>query len=266
MIIFPDSEGGKIEYEVVADALKAMVETLAKKHKSDTPIHVKAMRPRTVWFMDLQVPTKVPVAELTLNSDSRGRMLYTVESKRIKNDKFSVHSSGYTTRTSISGAAIQKVLARYVTPYAPQEIAGMSAAKVRNAHLMWKVEPHKALQLDVLVAGNMKTLMEEVRNLVAQGVVFATEPFKALGTTGVDLYTQKLFRESTSDKYTMAFFNLDGRVTVVHPNSGTSLVAGVGDLPADMQQNISMLRLMEPEQFVPGVGYRVNEQTFWVAS
>lgn len=261
MIIFSDN------YEVVASGLKAAVEAFAKKHKSDTPIHVTGIRPDSVHFMDLRVPTKIPVATLEAGREyGNEKLSYKVTSDRIKNAIYSPQSAGYRTRKTTSVPILQKMLTRCVLPYEPYEIAKMTSDKVRSAHMLWKLEPQKALQLDVNYAGGMKTLMEEVRNLVAQGATFITEPFKGLAATGVDLYEQKLFRESLSDKYTMAFFNPDGRVVVVHPKLGSDTVAGVGDLPGHMQQNIALLRLAESEKFIPEVGYRANEQTFWVVS
>jgi hypothetical protein len=155
---------------------------------------------------------------------------------------------------------------KHVVPYAPHEIAEMTSEEICTAHILWRVEPQKELHSYVGFAGGTKVLMEEVRNLVAQGATFITQPFKDLATTGVGLYEQKLFRESASDKYTMAFFNPDGSVIVVDPKLGNGTVAGVGDLPVHMQQNIAMLRLTELEKFIPEVGYRANEQTFWVAA
>jgi hypothetical protein len=126
---------------------------------------------------------------------------------------------------------------------------------------------------------NSRVIDTELRNLIRLGVEFVTPEFKAaaaqflaadaqaaavkaqrVGAYFIQLREDRVHEGMVADVLT---YGMDVKRNRAQTPSETALLKDC-DLPEDVQRSIAMLSMMSAETYVPGVGMKVSERTFWL--
>jgi hypothetical protein len=163
--------------------------------------------------------------------------------------------------TPVERNTLKKLLA-YVTPYSPSEIVESVANHADRVATMWTREFSK----DASVTKSLSdaTIMEEVRNLIAQGVTFKTKEFRRIVDASISAYEETARRHKTTIKKYLVLMKHDGGVAVIHPDERSHMYPAFDALPDFIQQTVGLLRILGVGEDIPGVGTYMNNNMFWV--
>jgi hypothetical protein len=184
---------------------------------------------------------------------------YVITSRLIENAKFSPWNSRdfNATRTKDMKKAIKKAIGSII-PYQWQELASKSKSDAERAHRTWAEENSSVSRNFNL---SHVDLIEEMENLLSQGVVFKTQSFKqAVGS--IPMWKEYRERISTPAKMECVMYAL-GKVNVSQGNEAREYPNDEA-LPEDVRQKIGLLKLMDDKKLIPQVGYKFDANTFWI--
>jgi hypothetical protein len=184
---------------------------------------------------------------------------YVVSSRLIENAKFSAwNSRDYTsTRTKDMKKAIKQAM-EFIIPYQWQELTKDSKELAQRAHNAWANENSN-------VGRNFNfshvDLVEELENLLSQGVIFKTEAFKhAVGS--IPMWKEHRARINKPVRMDCVMYAL-GKVNVAD-SSGAREYPNDEALPEALRQKLGLLKLMDDKKLIPEVGYKFDSNTFWI--
>ena len=206
---------------------------------------------------------------------------YFVESRKIINNKYNTwrdqHSRLF---CADEGKAIKNAITN-LRPYSPKELVNAAATKYKDkidGHIEKKKDEFHGVMSPLTYRD---VLAAEVQNLVAKGVEFTTEPFIRAAAQAAKLLAERdvLVKKS----YGSYFINVrmmgseqwvdiaevaTPRTTSYRePNKymNDELQAmRIDDLPEDIKGKLAVIATCEVGHYVPEVGYRSSEKTFWV--
>jgi hypothetical protein len=202
------------------------------------------------------------LAILNMNGfDKNYKPLIKMTSKRINNEKYSAHNSEYHTRVSSDPKKVLKWMKDYIKPYTPQEVAERTRDRAFSAYDTWQTQASDAMS--GLTYVREEELYEEIGALVSVGVQFRTDKFRKLAEEGLPAYLEKQARRKADKPATHVIINPDDSV-VVTDKYGATTYDSFDMVPQDIQQQVSLLRMMEADQYLPEVGIRFDKNVFWV--
>jgi hypothetical protein len=202
------------------------------------------------------------LAILNMNGfDKNSKPLIKMTSKRITNDKYSAHNSEYHTRVSSDPKKVLKWMKDYIKPYTPQEVAERTRDRIVSAHNMWQTKA--ADEMTGFGYVREAELYEEIEALLSVGVQFRTNRFRELAERGLPAYREKQLRSQAERPRTHVIINSDDSV-VVTDKDGANTYDSFDMVPQDIQQQVSLLRMMEADQYLPEVGIKFDKNVFWV--
>ena len=221
----------------------------------------------SVRFSDSRFPprnynTIHALALLSLDGlDKNMKPLLKITSKRITNDKYSSHNSEYRTRTSSDPKKMLKWMKDYIKPYTPAEVAEKTFDRMQDSQRAWRIKAEDA----VAIHGRLSEddLYTEVEALANLGVQFHTEKFRQLLVTGLPAYHEKKVRRNTPEPNTHVSINPDHSI-VVTANEEFTAYDSFDALPQNIQQQVSFLRMVEPNEYVPTVGIGFDQNAYWI--
>lgn len=227
-----------------------------------------------IKFVDSRFPSKGWRREYNLaildfyERDDKGRTIYKLTSRLIQNEKYAAHNDDYFTRSTTDPKKLLKYVREYVKPYTALEIATRTRINAKEHHERWVDEVwHEFRRIASGISSS--DIAKEVMYLKSRGVEFHTDKFRRVAEEGVELYAESARRNSKPFSDVHVFFNPDESVMVSSLSDGamdlgTSTYETFEEVPPAIQQQVAMLRLMEPNTFVPEVGMRTSERDFWV--
>lgn len=160
-----------------------------------------------------------------------------------------------------------KEMMTHFKPFSTHEIVRANDNSARMTIDIWRNEPwnksHTLFEVDTEI------VCKELVNLVAQGVKFATPEFEALAKEGVAAYTEHQLRKKTRIHKRFVHFKRNGNIVVTNAGSPdkenpVDVYTTFEQLPENIQQTISMLRIVGEGERIPGVGVYLNDYMFWV--
>lgn len=205
---------------------------------------------------------------------------YMVYSRTIKNKKINVNNKQHSMLLSVDMARGVKNAAKSLRIYTLREIANLSAddfgTNLRSARNYTVQEAQKYV-------GRMSrdVLMTELRHLIRSGVEFVTPEFKdaAAHFMTADEEAQKV-KHTKYGGYFVTFTKtgpnrdtLQAAVLTytqgldehrVDPTPDGETVMPAADLPDDVQAKIAVLSMSADGAFVPGVGMKVSDTSYWI--
>lgn len=227
-----------------------------------------------IKFVDSRFPSKswrrdtnIAILEF-FQKDDKGRIIYKLTSRLIQNEKYAPHNEDYFTRSTTDPKKMFKYVREYVKPYTALEIATRTRLTAKDHHEVWVDEVwHKFRSITSGIGST--DIAKEVMYLKSIGVEFHTDKFRKVAEEGVNLYAESKRRQSKPFSDVHVFFNPDESVMVSSLSDGamdlgTSTYETFDEVPPAIQQQVAMLRLMEPNTFIPEVGMRTSERDFWV--
>jgi hypothetical protein len=193
--------------------------------------------------------------------DKNGKPAIKMMSKRIANEKYSTHNSEYHTRVSSDPKKVLKWMKEYIKPYTPQEVAERTRDRAFSAYDTWQTEASDAMS--GLNYVREEELYAEIEALVSVGVQFRTDKFRKLAEEGLPAYLEKQARRNADKPATHVIFNPDDSVAVTDKDGATTYDS-FDMVPQAIQQQVSLLRMMEADQYLPEVGIKFDKNVFWI--
>lgn len=209
-------------------------------------------------------------------SDKAGKQ-HMVESRRISNDRFYAGSDAYyRVFTKDVKKAVSNAM-RYLTPVTPKEMASNSLNNLRTGMDVVHRTKYDALRELVSGAADRDVVIRELRHLIKQGVVFNTPEFiKAASSLEQAVAELAEVRARSNDAYFVyirivrdvqwADICAVSKVSIRHalPDDAVFDTKPVSELSTELQGRIAVLMMMDAGVYVPEVGVRVTDKSFWV--
>lgn len=253
--------------------LKELVTELRRGHNSKHPVHAETRNHAgVVYFIDPRLPTpeahkwRLHVAILSFDG-----ITYALKSRQISNNKFAPHNDKYYTTSTQDQGRMLKALRRYVVPFSLKEIA-QNTSNVDSERHVWVTDVRDMLY-DLAQVGNHQVI-EEVLHLTQMGVQFKTQGFRTLSEKCMEMYMEAQRRENFAANHVDMFvFATDGEIQtgVFGKESEVGTLAGrvwsfadVNSLPSFIQQQVAVLKLFEVGKYLPEVGRRESDTSYWI--
>lgn len=247
--------------------IQGLVTEFRRVQVSRFPINVEASAGSSqVRFVDSRFPggwraDKVLAILHMHGFDKNSKPLIKMTSKRINNEKYSVHNSEYHTRVSSDPKKMLKWMKEYIKPFTPLEVAERTRDRAFSAHDMWQTQASDAMTGFSYV--REAELYDEIEALLSVGVQFRTNKFRELAERGLPAYREKQARANAAKPETHVIFNPDDSVAVTDKDGATTYDS-FDMVPQAIQQQVSLLRMMEANQYLPEVGIKFDTNVFWV--
>ena len=254
--------------------LKELVTDLRRGHNSKHPVHAESRgHEGVVYFTD----PRLPMPDLGTSWKSYVAILmfdgitYTLKSRLIKNEKFAEGSDRYFTTTTQDKGRMLKALRKYVQPFSLQEIA-KTTENIGYDKRDWAGNVRNALY-ELAQVGNHQVI-EEVIHLTQAGVQFKTSGFRELSEKCMEMYMESRRREGFSANHVDMFVfateseiqaGVFGRESEVGDLAGkTWTFPDLTSTPSFIQQQVAVLKLFDPGKYLPEVGRKESDTSFWI--
>lgn len=251
-------------YPHMMDQLKEVLDVVARTHVSRSPVRVNLHGSNIATFTDDRFPDKAVLARLEVMRDM-GMFVYSVESRRIKNDKYSLGSAGYHIKKSKNKTNILKLLkSELLQPYPHKEIMGWTSNTAVIQVREWVSQMERQFNTVCRDIENVD-IIEELKWLHEMGVTFRSSAINKLVTEGIPIYEEYKYRKNSKRQHIHVLINTDGRVYTHNRNATQETeYASFDELPEDIRTNIALLRMHDKGSFVPEVGWRISDIEYWI--
>jgi len=256
--------------EHTSDEIKSLLTDFRRVQVSRFPINVEATSNdhNKIGFVDSRFPVNTVhyrknLAVLETNGlDDKGRRVYILRSRLIKNEKYAQHNDDYHSRETTDLKKLSKFLRDYVKPYSPLEISEMGG-NVCDDLYSWRGEARRSFR-EVVGRVSESDVAEEVAYLKSVGVQFRSDKFRDMATKGLELYDELKRRNNDDIKNVHVYINPDESVHVTVADDKTYSYDTLDGVPETIRQQVAMLMMVDMKQYVPEVGKRTDEKMFWV--
>jgi hypothetical protein len=206
------------------------------------------------------------------------KISYMVKSRRIENSKYSPMRDQYNMIMSTDVKKSVKNACKFIVPFTTKEIAGHSYREFANN--LYNVKELSESKLRRATSNVLKhdTIVMEVKNLISQNVSFATEEFKKFASAMFDIIAEQeeerkrnvfgIFvrvRNVGEDTYVDMYEAKDvKRYPMNMQDSSPPTTKLLSELDSELTGNIAVLNILNDKQYVPRVGYKVDNSSFWL--
>lgn len=259
-----------IDKTAMSQPVVDILSTLELKHtKEPTPYNVKAVqsvnRPE-FWqlrffdprFTEEEMP---PVAVVEWTYGSRSEKEYKICSRKIQNARYSYWGNENSSRRTKDVKKAVKIALEALAPYQWHEISNKDRKNAEDSHKNWASENGKAVHPFNI---GHPVIYEEIKHLIAQGVVFATESFKS-AAAGIPAYEERKERLDKDAKFDTIMERGDKIILI---KDGRALEAqelsAMDALPESTRNSIALLKLVGENSLLPEVGFRAGVNTYFV--
>lgn len=205
---------------------------------------------------------------------------YFVESRKIVNNKYNAWRDQHNRLfCADEGKAVKNAITN-LRPYSPKELVNTAARQYKD-----KIDAHIEKKRDefhgvVSPLTYREALAAEIQHLVAKGVEFTTEPFIRAAAQAAKLLAERdvLVKKSYGSYFVnVRMVGSEQWVDIAEVNSprnsssrGANITNDelqamrIDDLPEDIKGKLAVIATCEVGHYVPEIGYRSSEKTFWV--
>jgi hypothetical protein len=218
-----------------------------------------------IRFMDsrFNADNSERVGSLRLDSDD-DKDVYVISSPTIVNSRYK--GARKNEKQTKDPAKALKYLQSFIRPFTPQRIASYSFSNVDRKFDHWRWDIEK--QAGSIMRLNMHQVYEEIKRMRELGLKAQTADFQRAMDEGLEKYEHmKATANRKIEELMHVFFNPDESADIhMHkPYEGIAAsYASINEMPYDLASRISMLRIGEVDSYVPNVGIRTDDRTFWV--
>lgn len=201
---------------------------------------------------------------------------YVVESREICNKKFNDGRAQYNMIFSKDLKKALKAALANLTPYSAKEMGQLSHHDYRRNLIDERNKVRTLLNDTVDKITHREILIKEVTALIDQGVVFNTPEFVMVASQVKQLVKDnQAIQDKPTDSY-YVYVRMVGDeqwVDVVDvPNAWqycnlqdcTMMSMPMADVPDDIQGRLAVLLMAETDQYMPTIGRRTSDKSFWV--
>lgn len=205
---------------------------------------------------------------------------YMVFSRLIGNAKFGEYRDQHHMKMSDSLDKLVKECLRYLTPYTTQELAKAFVDPLKN-NVQNRIQALGNEEWDLLrpIVNNTPVLIKELRRLMDEGVEFKDPAFLNFVSNIRDL--ERRMREEKAKNTKAKFVRLrtvgdtkfadlaevvdikESKYNEVKFGSPSTTIPAE-DLPEDIVGKVAVLSILNDGQYAPDVGYKVNDNIFFV--
>lgn len=258
-----------IDRNVLSEPIKVLLDELTLKHnKLQYCLTVSAKQDShnpefwTLLFNDPRFTKEEvgAVGSVSWEWGSRTDKEYKIKSRLIDNDRFGHwnRDERKAKRTKDVKKAVKAIL-EFVKPYMWQELMMEERSNAQRASSKWKDESDG---IQYRFKPEVKEMVEELKNLMEQKVIFKTEAFKNM-LQKIPEWEEMQRRKSIPSKFDSVMFRDDKVIYWTH-DGALSELASVDALPEKHRNAIALLKLMNDEQHLPEVGYKGKHQKYFV--
>lgn len=252
-LINPEEAEGQPILEIVKEYRKFQV--------SRFPVDVEFTE-RTARFLDTRHPDKA-IAMVEKCED-----FWVITSRLIQNERFR-NKRAHQKQTKDTKKLL-RFMRDYIRTVSIKEIASTSAPTFQGHVSGWKDQAMSKVRDHCTI--HRDELMDEIMRMKAVGYVPQTKRFMEIMEIGVPHWEEKTRRFTRKVMQVYVMINTDDTVEVYCPDKlgyagiqeGNNFYNSLVEAPECIQQQVAMLRMMEPKTFVAEVGVRVNDNSFWV--
>lgn len=246
--------------------IKPLVEDLARSHASRYPLHVNVVDAQWVEFLDRRFSK---VASLEWVADTRGMHRYRVSSFRLRNPKYHLANPKYHAKFTNDPKKALKILKEIAVPFSPVELATSFYDGVHTAYHAWKFSARENFatfnSIGRIAIGQ---LMEDILAFKNTGMPY-TRLSKYMDDSCIAAYQEMTDRDNSFKPTLHVYINEDGMTHVVDtnvaPNKLVAMLDSYEQLPQNILEKLSILKITEAGTFVGEVGIKQRPgNSFWV--
>jgi hypothetical protein len=235
---------------------------------------IKAMKTTSehVSFYDSRFPIggiegRKSVAQLWIDRNNKNEEVFVIHSKDIYNPRF--RNERRNRNITKDPAKMLKYLKTYVQPYTARELAKMTKDVMESKFSDWRWNALKACK--EVVQCDMNIIYEEAKRMAELGIRAQTARFQKVLDEGLTLYEEGKYVESRKDRDLVhLFLNPDDSISVWFDSTSDKTggllphYTSFEELPEQVATRMAMLKMTSENTFVPDVGVRANDRSFWV--
>ena len=258
---------------VLNPKLSALLTDFKRKQVSRFPINAEIENEYLIRFFDSRISyaqsTKIEniIGELKLDGlDDKNRQYIRIDSRLINNEKYSDYNINYYSRQTVDDKKVSKWMRDYLKPFSIDEIIDKTVYMAESKVEFWIDQP-KNLVHD-LVSSSKSDIMQELYAMKQAGLEPVTNTFKKYMGDAMNAYEDWLERKKKKFSRTHVFINPDESVVITikddESKSNTTTYESLAECPSIIQQNVTLLRMLEGDNFIPQVGMRSSKVEFWI--
>ena len=261
------------QLEEFAQALRRTNRKLKTEPRDDTSMWV---------YADDELMTRGWIGHGNFGRARHGQNKFVVSARSITNCKYADHSVQHHMKMSVNMDPVLKAAKGHLTKYTTHEVERVYRRavreKVNNKRDTLSSQERSALSstgLSVYGASNSGKIIQELRHLVMSGHTFADPQF------GQDVQLLLETKEALSclpNVVPMDFVHIyptpwetradilavPDALSAFYGGTPTQLTWVAEELPESVMGKIAVMQMCEDGQYVDGVGFRVNESTFYL--
>jgi len=218
----------------------------------------------------------------TYGVDLRSDNMYVVTSRHISNNKYSEHRDQYHRMFTGDITKAVKTARSALLPFSAKELLSLSVEQYKNT-LNNNEHKYDSAQRDLLRPLTYSDdIAAELEHLIRQGVQFTTPKFIAAAAEFTRVHDAvKQAKQRLGNSYFVSLrmvgdvpyadiCEVDKVKTVPHSmynklaTSENMKSLPASDLPEDIQGKIAVLSILNNDQYVESVGYKVSPRMFWL--
>ena len=203
-----------------------------------------------------------------------------VYSRKIQNAKYGTHRTQFNMIMSTDVNKAVKNVSKYVVPYTAKELAqAFYDPMVRNVNNVLQNVESKARDSVGQLRHDWNSMLIEIRALKAKGVEFVTPAFNHVAGVVDDVYG--VYEAEKARKVTATFVrfhkigdetfatiqeadDLRGHNYEPKLDAASSKTLPVSELPEDIVGGVSVLNILNNEQYVANVGMKLDSNHYWI--
>ena len=202
---------------------------------------------------------------------------YGVYSRKIQNDKFKPYRGQYYMSLTATIDKAVKNACKYIVPYTHRELMEICYSDMQHKVYTSTSVAKQKLEEALRDVSNGGYLLEEILHLKHLGVEFKTSGFKELASNILELtgnvqeeQSRNImgvfvrFRRVGDNVYADVSTARDLRRNYSVATDGKTTSYRVDELPSTIAGSISVLSILDDYQYVPRVGQKIDENTYWI--
>ncbi len=213
-------------------------------------------------------------------SKSDAELTYGIHSRKISNAKYhSGRDQHHMVMTKDLNKAV-KLAKKYLVPYTTTELAGVTYDTIHTHSNTVIHKAERAMRDTVDPLRNASVMIAEMMHLIKQGAQFATAEFKKVASE-LEVKVQA-FKEQEQRQVNACFvriynigedtyvdlqqaFNVRQNAYANRALNGNAIhTYKMSELPEYVAHAVASLSILEKNQYVDGVGMKIDERHFWV--
>jgi hypothetical protein len=217
-------------------------------------------------IIDPAAPEMKPVGAITWVSDNKSDR-FRIVTRHLLNNRFKDRERKYSVETADPKRALREML-RHFSPYTMHELGAHHMSSGKDTIDRWRSESSLDVSSSLRVSNSI--MVQEMKNLLVQGVRFTTAEFQYIADRTVAAYDEMARRAKVKVGMHMVKFMPDDSIkTLTYGDNGAGTpevnrYLSFAQMPERLQQGVGMLRMLQDGARIDGFGTRISDTTFWV--